>query len=168
MKTVTKQNNVVRKPQKDDRAYAERNEDPYQNQSKYAEPSTCTGCNAVFTKGGWRWAEPEANAHPRICPACQRIQDKVPAGIVRVYGDFYAQHRQEINNLVNNVEAKEKAGHPLQRIMSVNASDSEMTLELTGVHVTKAVVEALKHAYQGEAVIQFAANDGTMRAEWKR
>lgn len=168
MKNAPHENKVVHKPNKDERAYPERNEDPYENRHKYTEPTVCTGCSAIYTKGGWRWGEAESGAHQRMCPACHRKQDGTPAGIVHVYGDFYATHRDDIVNLIKNIEIKEKSGHPLQRIMSFDANDSSITLQLTGIHLTQGIVEALKHAYQGEATIHFADKEGVMRAEWTR
>ena len=168
MTSPKKPTDYIRQHAKDERAYGERNEDAYQSRGKYPEPSACTGCGAVFKKGRWQWSIAEPDAHKHLCPACQRIHDRVPAGVVTISGEFLADHQQEILGLIHNIEGKEKAEHPLQRIMSLTQNDDSITILLTDFHLTRAIVEALKSAYQGEAEQQFVDKDGVMRASWKR
>jgi len=103
-----------------------------------------------------------------LCPACQRIHDRIPAGLVTISGDFFPQHQQEILNLIHNTEAKEKSQHPLQRIMNLTMEENGATISLTDFHLTKAIVEALKSAYQGEADLNFVDKDNVMRGHWQR
>ena len=77
---------------------------------------TCPGCGAVYHQGHWQWqASRPADAQEVNCPACQRIADKVPAGLVEISGDFFVEHREEIKGLIRNLEEKEKGSHPLNR-----------------------------------------------------
>ena len=168
MTSPKKPTDYIRQHAKDERAYDSRNEDPYQSRGKYQEPSSCTGCGAIFKKGHWCWGVAETGAHKHMCPACQRIHDREPAGIVTISGDFYVQHQSEILNLLHNLEAKEKTQHPLQRIMNITMEDQGITVNLTDFHITKGIVEALQHAYQGDGEIQFADKDGVMRGSWRR
>jgi len=168
MTSPTKNSDYVRQHPKDERAYGMRNEDPYQSKGKYQEPSVCTGCGAIFKKGHWSWGVVEAGAHKHLCPACQRIHDRIPAGLVTISGDFFPQHQQEILNLIHNTEAKEKSQHPLQRIMNLTMEENGATISLTDFHLTKAIVEALKSAYQGEADLNFVDKDNVMRGHWQR
>ena len=163
-----KPSDYVRRPPKDERAYGQRNEDPYQSRGKYPEPSTCTGCGAVFKKGRWQWGAAQEDAHKHLCPACQRMHDRVPAGTVTISGEFFTEHQQEIMGLVHNIEAKERSEHPLQRIMSINQDDGGITISLTDFHLTHAIVEALSSAYQGEANETYVEKDGVMQASWAR
>lgn len=153
---------------KDERAYAARNEDAYQTHGKYAEPSVCSGCGAVYQKGRWLWGVAQSDAHTILCPACQRIHDRVPAGVITLGGEFFNRHRQEIMNLVHNTEAKEKAGHPLQRIMKIAMEDHTTTITCTDFHLTRAIGEAIEHAYKGEVNYQFVDKDGVMTVKWSR
>jgi hypothetical protein len=163
-----KQSDYMRQHPKDERAYGERNEDPYQSRGKYPEPSTCTGCGAVYEQGRWQWGAARPDAHKHLCPACQRIHDRAPAGIVTISGEFFIDHQQEIVGLIHNIEAKEKSGHPLQRIMSLKQGDGSITLELTDFHITSAIIHALQDAYQGNAEEQYVDKDGVMRGSWSR
>jgi len=158
----------ARQHPKDERAYGQRNEDPYQSRGKYPEPSACTGCGAVFTNGRWQWGIAQPESHKHLCPACQRIHDRMPAGIVTLSGDFLVQHQQEILGLVHNIEAREKSEHPLQRIMNITHNDHSITIQVTDFHITHSIVQALKHAYQGEASETHVEKDGVMRASWSR
>lgn len=168
MTSPHKPSDYNRQHPKDERAYGPRNEDSYQSRGKYPEPSACTGCGAVFKKGRWQWGIAPADAHKHLCPACQRVHDRVPAGVVTILGEFFTQHQQEIMGLIHNIEAKEKSEHPLQRIMSLTQNDNGITLSLTDFHLTHAIVEALKKAYQGDADEHFVEKDGVMRIIWTR
>jgi len=70
----------------------------------------------VFHDGRWQWACPVENAHDRVCPACQRISDEMPAGILTPSSKFYLEHRKEILGLLRHAEGREVKQHPLARI----------------------------------------------------
>ena len=168
MTAPNKHNDYIRHPPKDERAYEARNEDPYQSRGKYQEPSVCTGCGAVFKKGHWCWGVIEPGAHKHLCPACQRVHDKAPAGVVNITGDFFSQHKEEIISLLHNLEAKEKSRHPLQRIINISMQEQGLIVSLADFHLTKGVIDALQHAYQGKSDLNFAENDGVIRGSWQR
>ena len=94
-------------------------EDPYRATAKPPEPTTCPSCGAVFKSGRWKWEQAPEDAYQQKCPACQRIQDQFPAGYVMIKGEFLADHRDEIIALITSKEDREKADHPLQRIMAI-------------------------------------------------
>ena len=62
-----------------DRMDEERVSDPYRSRGKWKEPTTCPECNAIFTHGHWQWGAAVPGAEQHLCPACQRIRDRVPA-----------------------------------------------------------------------------------------
>jgi len=93
--------------------------DTYKSGKKLAEPSRCPDCGAVYHRGRWTWGETPAGAAAATCPACHRIKDEFPAGRVTLKGEFFAAHRDEIVHLVRNRESKERAEHPLQRIIAI-------------------------------------------------
>lgn len=158
----------VRQHPKDERAYPPTGEDIYQSKGKYPEPSVCSGCGAVYHKGGWCWDVAPANAHRHMCPACQRIHDRLPAGLIRISGPFFDEHRQEILGLIHNIEAREKSEHPLQRVMSIHGYDDGTEVALTDFHITRAIADALSDAYQGVVDINYGEKNGVMRVSWMR
>ena len=153
---------------KDQRVYPPTHKDIYQSKGKYPEPCVCSGCGAVYHKGRWQWGKAQADAHKHLCPACQRIHDRVPAGVVTISGAFFDEHHQEILGLIHNIEAREKVEHPLQRIMSIHSNDDGTEVALTDFHITHAIADALTDAYQGTADIAHTEKNDVMRINWTR
>jgi NMD protein affecting ribosome stability and mRNA decay len=153
---------------KDQRVYPPTHEDIYQSKGKYPEPSICSGCGAVYHKGRWQWGKAKPDAHKHVCPACQRIHDRIPAGVIHISGEFFDEHRQEILSLVHNIEAREKTEHPLQRIMSIHSDEHGSEIALTDFHITHAIAEALTNSYQGTADTAFTEKNDVMRIHWTR
>jgi len=151
-----------------DRLIKERRHDVYQARAKWPEPTVCHTCGAVLSGGRWTWKEAPPDANAAVCPACRRIAEKVPAGTVEVRGAFFVQHRQEILNLVRNVEKQEKALHPLERIMTIRKGGPEMRIDTTGVHIARGIGEALAKAYKGKLSFRYPDEDSTIRVSWER
>jgi hypothetical protein len=104
--------------------------DPYLARSKPPEPALCPQCGVVYHRGRWQRAPRPEKAHEHLCPACQRIKDRYPAGYVKLSGNF-ATHRDEIRRLVQNEEQREAADHPLQRIMDIMDNGGVITITTT-------------------------------------
>ncbi|MHB8354229.1 MAG: BCAM0308 family protein [Burkholderiales bacterium] len=105
-------------PFRHDRVLLELLHDSYKMQGKLSEPTVCPTCGAVYHAGRWQWIHAPENSHRHICSACHRIQDQCPAGYVIIKGAFFAAHRDEILHLVQHQETREKAEHPMHRIMA--------------------------------------------------
>lgn len=141
--------------------------DPYQEREKLAEPSVCAHCGAVYHEGRWQWGAAPSNAHQATCPACHRIHDKLPAGYVSIEGQFAQAHREELISLARNLEAREKADHPLQRIIAIEDEGDHLTITTTDIHLARAIGDALHHAYKGELDYQYNANEYLLRVRWQ-
>ena len=153
-----------------DRLIREEVHDPYMARNKPKEPTMCEVCGAVFSKGRWQWQpEPPAGAHRQRCPACQRIHDKVPAGILTMHGEFFGEHRDEIMRLVHNKVEEQKAQHPMKRLMAVQDSkDGGIEITFTDMHLPRGVGEAIERAYEGDLEIQYTEESGIVRVYWRR
>ena len=146
-------------------------EDPYRAASRPAEPTVCPKCHASFMGGRWTWAKPAANddAAEMVCPACQRIQDKFPAGYVTLKGDFFTKNREEIVAMMQAHEKKEKAEHPLQRIMALDQKkDGTLEVQTTDSQLARSLGEALHDAYKGDLKVRYSRDENLVRAVWKR
>ena len=153
-----------------DRLIKEKIHDPYMNRSKPTEPTICPQCRVVFTDGRWQW-QPEVpkDANEELCPACQRVQDKVPAGILTISGDFFAEHRSEILDLVHNKVERQKAEHPMKRLMAIEDKDDGSTvITFTDTHLPRGVGQAIESAYKGELDIQYTEEANIVRVYWQR
>lgn len=153
-------------PVRSDQVFKERVHDAYKAKGKLHEPSVCDQCGAVFQAGRWQWAKTPSDAYTTTCPACHRIHDHFPAGYVTLEGEFFQSHHDEIMNLVNNEEKREKAEHPLQRIMAVERKGDEVMVTTTDIHLARRIGDALHHAYQGDLKYHYNQDQNLLRVHW--
>lgn len=151
-----------------DRLVKERDHDVYRSRTKLPDSTLCPECGAVYMKGRWVWSAPPEGAKQSTCPACRRIAERFPAGLIRMKGVFFASHRDEIINLVQNIEAKEKANHPLERILAIEERPDCTLVTTTGIHVARGIGSALSSAYNGELSTQYLAGENCIRVSWVR
>ncbi len=153
-----------------DRLIEEKIHDTYMNRSKPTDPTICPQCRVVFTEDRWQW-QPGApkGANEELCPACQRIQDKVPAGILTLSGEFFAEHRSEILALLHNKVEGQKAQHPMKRLMEIkDQDDGSAVITFTDTHLPRGVGQAIESAYNGELDIQYTEDANLVRVYWQR
>ena len=149
--------------------YEPHRQDPYQNTKKLSEPTQCPDCGLVYKKGRWQiTSATEDIPQAQRCPACARIHDKVPAGVLQLSGNFFFEHKEEVLSLIHHKERDEKNQHPLERIMSIEESEGEIRISYTGLHLTRSTGEALHHAYQGKLSIMHNDHDAPIRVQWQR
>lgn len=151
-----------------DQLFKELVHDSYKTGQKLHEPTQCPECGAVFHKGRWTWGTAPKNAHEAMCPACHRIRDKFPAGYVTLKGNFFREQREQIMQLVRNHEAREKAEHPLERIMAIDETGDGVVVTTTDTHLARDIAEALQHAYKGDLDYHYNKEDNLLRASWSR
>lgn len=140
--------------------------DPYQTRQKPNEPTVCPSCGVVYRDGRWQRGERPSAAHAETCPACRRIADGFPAGILTLHGDFADSRRDEIMGLVRNVEEAEKGEHPLNRIVGVEDSEDGVVISTTDIHLPRRLGEALRRAFHGELDMHFDENAYFARIDW--
>ncbi len=153
-----------------DRLIKERVHDPYKSRQKLSDPTLCPECKAVFSAGRWQWLEGVLKpTHKSTCPACSRVHERNPAGILTMGGEFFQGHRDQIMNLLHNKVDAEKALHPLKRLMDIEErDDGKVVATFTDTHLPRDVGAALAHAYKGELDIQYAEGEDLTRVEWIR
>lgn len=158
-----------RRPARHDRLVEDTRHDPYRLDQKLSDSTQCPSCGAVYREGRWQWRSDSAPGSESICPACRRIEDRYPAGIVKLGGTFFAAHREEILNLLTNLEAHERDEHPQQRVMEITGRDeSEATVTTTGSHLARAMGEALHRAYEGALNFRYSERENLIRVSWRR
>lgn len=151
-----------------DRLIKQRRHDAYQQRAKLSDPTQCENCGALFTNGRWTWNDPPKNAHKTLCPACRRLSEKYPAGVVRLSGAFLVEHRDEIMNLVQNIEKQEKSERPMERIMHAKRKNGYIIVATTGIHIARRIGEALSRAFKGDLSFRYLDAENTIRVEWQR
>lgn len=142
--------------------------DTYKPKGKLSEPTRCPECGAVFHRGRWSWAGAEPGAHEARCPACERIREHLPAGFVNLRGEFFKAHRDEILKRVRHCEQSEKADHPLERIIDIEAKEAGTLITTTGTHLARRLGEAVNDAYKGELEFHYNRGENLLRVDWLR
>lgn len=155
---------------RNDKLIQEKIHDPYMKRSKPVSPSVCPECGVVFNNGRWQWQEKVApQANRELCPACQRIRDNAPAGILTLKGDFLNSHRDEIMRLIDNKVEMQKAEHPMKRMMALEeGEDGSTILTFTDTHLPRGIGQAIQSAYEGELEIQYPEDAQLVRVYWER
>jgi len=142
--------------------------DPYQAQHKPHEPTACPQCGAIYHRGRWQWGRRPDAAHEAPCPACRRIADGMPAGIVTVHPGSTPELQAEMTGLVRNEEAAEKQEHPLNRIISIDpSSDGGLSISTTDIHLPRRLGEALHRTYHGTLDMHFDEGGYFVRVDWR-
>jgi NMD protein affecting ribosome stability and mRNA decay len=156
------------RPQRREQLLDDPRHDSYRATGKLSDPTRCPVCGATFHKGRWTWSAAPAGAPEQRCPACLRIQDGFPAGYVKLGGEFFAAHRDDILNLVRNCEAAEKLEHPMQRIIAIEDQSDGVVVTTTDAHLARHIAERVHDACKGTLAVQYSKQENLFRASWKR
>jgi hypothetical protein len=139
-------------------------------ETKLSDATLCPDCKAVYADGRWHWANvPDPSGAAReVCPACKRIREHLPAGEVRISGDFAREHRAEILGRIRHLEEKEKAEHPLNRLMEVRELPDALVVTTTDIHLAHAIGKALHDSFKGKLDAPWVEEGDLMRVRWER
>lgn len=151
-----------------DRLLQEYQHDTYKLSGKLKEPTVCPECAAVFHKGRWTWRSAPSEAEQTTCPACHRIRDKYPKGLLTLKGSFIDEQHDQVMGVAHNTETKEKKEHPLSRIMAIERRPEGLVISTTDTHLPRRIGEALKHAYQGQLELHYDQDEEFVRVLWTR
>ncbi len=155
-----------------DRLIQEKIHDPYYEGRKYPDGVICPMCQAIYLDGRWVWkAEKrrvDISGEEYICPACRRILDRYPAGIVFLTGKYLTIRREEILNLINNLIEEESGRSPLKRLINIEEDSKGITINLTDDHLARRIGEAIGRAYKGNLEIKYKEDARFVRIYWHR
>ena len=140
--------------------------DPYQRQQKLHDGTVCPQCGAVYHEGRWRWVAMAKGAVEELCAACRRINDKFPAGVVTLRGDFAKEHKEEMIGLARHQEEAENNEHRLNRIISIEEDAQRVVINTTDIHLPRRIGEAVKRAFHGEIENNFEKDGYFVRVTW--
>lgn len=147
-----------------------RSPDPYHTAGKPHAPGHCPVCGAVQLQGRWQWptlATMVAGAE-RLCPACRRVAEANPAGLLHVTGPFARAHRDEIMALCRREARLESGRHPLNRILAIDSDDESLLVATTDTHLPERLGHALHRAYRGDVHYRHDAAAAMVRVDWRR
>ena len=150
--------------------------DPYLPRGASQKTSACEGCHSVYKNKRW-YADPELydaaikipNTAATVCPACLKIRDNFPGGIVTLKGDYVLPHKQDLMNLVKNEEARARGFNPLERVMSVKENGyGSIVISTTNEKLAQRIGRAIKKAFSGEVSYNGSHDNKLARVDWVR
>ena len=134
--------------------------------TKGAGALVCSDCGVVEHKGKWYWgAPPLTELRSGRCPACKRIHDRQPAGILRLKGVLFDQ-REEVLRLAHNLEEAEKAEHPMERLMEARVSDGCLVITTTGIHLARKIAHRVARRFHRKPRIRYADDESLVQVDW--
>ena len=148
--------------------------DPYIEEENLPEGGVCRRCGSVHSSGRWYPPDrppkpvPGAESHEVLCPACRKLQDRVPGGVLRITGSFIWDHKEEILNLIRNESSKALSVNPLERIMSLQSNDGEIEITTTNEKLAQRIGRALHKAYSGTVEYKWSGDTKLARVMWHR
>jgi NMD protein affecting ribosome stability and mRNA decay len=159
----------------DKRGRAKTSEDPYISDEGMKEPALCITCRALYQNKRWTLdpktfdeLEASGEGHWVTCPACQKIAEGYPEGVVTLRGDYLWEHEEEIFNILKNEEAKAMAKNPLERIISMFRENDDLVIETTEEKLAEHLGRALHKAHQGELKVTWTEDHAICRVTWER
>ncbi len=152
-----------------------RSTDVYISRDGIKEVAICTGCKALYWNKRWYSDENESTKlsldmvrNEVVCPACHRIQDKNPAGIVTFSGDYLMEHEELILNTIKNAEEKGRVKNPLARIMEIKRAGKTLTVTTTNDKLAQKLGRDIFKAHSGKLDYQWSKEESFVRVNWSR
>ena len=151
------------------RAQQDHINDSYNQVAKLREPAFCPQCGASYENGRWQWSPRAEGAEPSLCPACHRVNDRYPAGILTLKGKIIEARKDEMIRLARHQEQEEKAEHPLNRIMAIEEKAPDcLEIQTTDIHLPRRIGDVIRRTYQGELTEDFDKDGYFVRINWHR
>jgi len=138
--------------------------------------SVCGGCRAVYMNRRW-YAEGDAyksSVNNRemakvICPACLKIRDNFPGGIVTLKGDYVLPHKADLMNLIRNEEERARGLNPLERVIAIKENGhGSIVISTTNEKLAQRIGRAIKKAFHGEVAYHWSHDNKLARVDWER
>jgi NMD protein affecting ribosome stability and mRNA decay len=156
------------------RKNVDRTKDPYIPRKGAHDVGVCPECHAISRKKRWHLNEAEyaslarTGAVLRRCPACRKIADGFPSGVVTLRGGFLRTHRDEILAIVRNEERRARDTNPLERIMAIRERDGSVEVLTTDEKLAQRIGREIRKAYHGTASYKWSEDASLLRVDWSR
>lgn len=149
--------------------------DPYLPESGLKEPAVCETCKAVYRQKRWQVDADDAEALQKdpatqwvTCPACQKVEEHYPEGILTLSGDYLWTHEEEIANMLANEEQRARGRNPLERIIRTVREGDTLIIETTEQKLAEHLGRALNRAHSGELKLDWSESPRACRVYWER
>lgn len=149
-------------------------QDPYEMFKAPKGPVICRTCKAIYANKRWRIDSDEArklaasrDTQKIVCPACQKIKDDYPEGIVTLTWSDLREHETEIRGLIANVEERALSVNPLERVIKITRLKKDLEVKTTNDRLAQRIGRELVRAYKGKAEYKWAHRDMLVRVIWQ-
>ncbi|OWW18632.1 BCAM0308 family protein [Noviherbaspirillum denitrificans] len=139
--------------------------DAQRDAEKTASPAVCTECGAVYSEGHWQWTSAPSHAMQIRCPACRRTAEGRAAAYVTISGQFAQDYTGQVEQMVRDVEHREKSAHPLRRVMAIEPQDGGLDVATTDVRLAHVICDALMDAYDGKLNVDYDEGERVVRVK---
>lgn len=147
-------------------ALAEPRRDPYRDEEKLPGPAMCPECFLVWHEGHWQRMRHPGHAEEVLCPACRRVKERAPAGVITLHGNLAHLHLDEILALARHEEFGENAEHPLQRIMGISYEGDRTVITTTDINLARRIGDAIANAFGGEVKYRYSPDHYLLNVDW--
>jgi NMD protein affecting ribosome stability and mRNA decay len=159
----------------DKRGRVKTSADPYIPEEGPPELSLCESCHALYHDKRW-YLDVEAFEAAKAggdfdwvtCPACKKIAERYPEGVVTLRGDYVWDHEEEIRNILKHEEERAMAKNPLQRIIRMEREGDDLVIETTEEKLAEHLGRALHKSHQGELKVSWTEEHSVCRVTWER
>ncbi len=152
----------------------DRTRDPYIPRKGLLDVGVCPVCHAISRKKRWYLDGAEyislsqSCALLRRCPACRKIADGFPSGVVTLHGGFLQTHRDEILAIVRNEERRARETNPLERIMEIRDGGKSVEILTTDEKLAQRIGREIRKAYKGHVSYKWSEDANLLRVNWAR
>lgn len=158
------------------RKNVDRETDPYIPRKGATAIGACPRCHAIRRDKRWHFDEKEYAALMRKrgaasverCPACRKIADRFPSGVVRLRGGYLRDHREEILKLARNEEKRAMGFNPLERIISVRDDRGTLEIATTDEKLAQRIGREVRKACRGTVEYKWSEDCKLLRVNWAR
>jgi NMD protein affecting ribosome stability and mRNA decay len=158
------------------RKNVDRETDPYIPRKSPSNTGACPVCHAMRRNKRWYAAGKDSAALARKpgsivserCPACRKIADAFPSGVVLLRGGYLREHREEILKLVRNEEKRAMGVNPLERIMAVTEQAGRMEITTTDEKLAQRIGREVRKACGGTVAFRWSEDSKLLRVNWIR
>ena len=138
--------------------------------------SVCEGCRSVYMNKRWyadgdiaQTASKKPGTMIMVCPACLKIRDNFPGGIVTLKGDYVLPHKTDLMNLIRNEEERARGLNPLERVIAVKENGhGGIVISTTNEKLAQRIGRSIKKAFHGEVAYHWSHDTKLVRVDWVR
>jgi NMD protein affecting ribosome stability and mRNA decay len=152
-----------------------RSTDVYRPRSGAKEVSVCPDCRLIYRNKRWQMDEEEAaklisseRTTRLTCPACRRVADRNPAGIITLSGRYLEQNWDVIQNQIRHVVEKSETKNPLGRIMAMEQGTTGITITTTEDKIAQKIGREIFRAHKGDLIYSWSHEQQLVRVTWNR